>query len=421
MKRNVVKIRSALLIAGVCLLYISMIGPSPILSFVGSEYDLFDNNAALVLTVSIIYPVSAVASLVGGLLQERLGLIRMYRIFMAIYVLSGVVLLVCNNYFGLMTCRVLYAVAYGLSVPFIGAAIMDWYPPKQREIMSTLNGLFPWIGALACFLLASPLMELFASWQWSLVIWSVAAIPLLLLCFFVPKNEGVVVPAEHKGNSIGLYTSLLKRKEIVACVLMYVFDLGFYAYFSAVYPLFLSEGAGLSEQTANMLASLSFPLVGVVFAVFGGTLASRLGRRKPILLWGQMLKFAGIILAMVTIRVSLPLCLLGVGIFTVGNSMYLPAMYMVPMDLPKMDSVQVGASFSLTIAAGNLLGGTFMPVIGGKLTDFFVARSAMADAVQAHFFGLSRSILIVNVANLVCFLVVLFLMGETGPKGRKNA
>lgn len=414
-------LRTGLLIAGLILIYVLIIGPSPVLSYIAEEYRLLDNNAALVLTVSIVYPISALAALLGGALLPRIGLTRMYRLVLELIMISGAVLLAWNSYGGLMLCRVLYAMAYGLSIPFIGSAIMAWYAPSQREVMDTLNGLFPWIGALLCFLLSSPLMALFrGSWQWSIAVWSIFALPVLLLWFLVPKDRPA--PMQHEADAaaagesgFGIYIRLIKRKEILACVLTYVFDFSFYAYFSAVYPLFLAEGAGLSEQAANNLASLSFPLVGIIFAVAGGMIAARTGRRKPVVLWGQMFKFAGIIFAMLTIDFSLPLCLLGVGLFTVGNSMYLPGLYMVPMDMPDMKPAHVGASFSMIVSAGCLIGGTFAPLIGGKLTDFFVAKSALA-LVQAHFFGLKWSILIINVVNLIAFLIVLFLLPETGRK-----
>lgn len=423
--KRISALRTGLLITGLILIYILIIGPSPVLSYIAEEFSLLDNNAALVLTVSVVYPVSALVAMLGGAILPRLGLRRMYRLVLELLILSGAVLLIRNSYAGLMACRVLFAMAYGLSIPFIGSAIMDWYEPKQREVMDTLNGLFPWIGALLCYLLSSPLMDLFrGSWQWSIAVWSIFALPALLLWIFLPKEQKS--PVRHESEAVsaddsgfGVYIHLIKRREILACVLTYVFDFSFYAYFSAVYPLFLAEGAGLSEQAANTLASLSFPLVGIIFAVAGGIIASRTGRRKPVVLWGQMFKFVGIIFAMLTIDFSLPLCLVGVGLFTVGNSMYLPGLYMVPMDISDMRSEHVGASFSMIVSAGCLIGGTLAPLLGGKLTDFFVAQSAL-DMVQAHFSGLRWSILIINTVNIIAFFVVLFLLPETGKKQPKH-
>ncbi len=52
-------LRTGLLIAGLILIYVLIIGPSPVLSYIAEEYRLLDNNAAHVLTVSIVYPISA--------------------------------------------------------------------------------------------------------------------------------------------------------------------------------------------------------------------------------------------------------------------------------------------------------------------------------------------------------------------------
>ncbi len=404
------------IITGFSINYTVMTGPSPVLSFIGQEFDLFENNTALMLVVSVVYPVCAAVAMIAGMIMPKVGLKRMFQAALASFVLCGILMLFFTSYPGIIFCRVIYAIGFGIAVPFMGAATMNYYSPKQREAMDTVNGLVPWIGLMLAFVFSVPVMDAFGgSWRWSQTIWSIVAIPAFVIWIIVRKRglkpysePGIPAAEEIQTAEHTNYIKLLKRREILSCVLIYVFDFSFYAYFSAVYPLFLQEGAGISEAEANNLVTISFPLVGLVGAIAGGVIASRFGRRKPVVMWGQMLKFVGIIMALLTLQSSVTLSLIGVGIFTIGNSAYLPAMYMVPMDLKGITPAEVGGSFSLIIALGTLVGGTFAPLLGGAITDVLLRGGS------SYFAGIQTSIGIVNFANLIAFAVALFLLRETG-------
>jgi hypothetical protein len=120
-------------------------------------------------------------------------------------------------------------------------------------------------------------------------------------------------------------------------------------------------------------------------------------------------------LAMLTIRYSIVISLIGIAIFTIGNSAYLPPMFMVPMDMHELNSDQVGCSFSLFMAAGMVLGGTIAPVLGGKLVDIVSGIINIANPIQQHFQSLIWSVLILNTLNLAAFFVATFKLQETGP------
>lgn len=413
-----IKIKTLLIVVQMTILYVLTISPSPVLSFIASDLDLYNNNTALVLPITIAYPMSAIFAIVGGLLLSKINLEKLFSISCIAGILCGVVLLSIQNYAGLMINRLLFSISYGISIPLLGAAISSWYSPRAKDTMNTLNGFYPWVGALLAYFVAVPLYKAMNnSWAFSISFWSLLLIPIFLLWVIIIAFQGRKQCGNTSGKSTGLkmYFELLRYREIRAITLIYTFDFGFYAYFSAIYSLFLIEGTGLPEQEANMLASISFPVVGLIFSVLGGVVSSRTGKRKPLIASGQLIKFIGILLAMLTIRYSIVISLIGIAIFTIGNSAYLPPMFMVPMDMHELNSDQVGCSFSLFMAAGMVLGGTIAPVLGGKLVDIVSGIINIANPIQQHFQSLIWSVLILNTLNLAAFFVATFKLQETGP------
>jgi CP family cyanate transporter-like MFS transporter len=396
-----------------------------VLSFIRDEYGLFNNDAMLNMSMSVIFPVLIVCAAIGTWVEQRVGTSKLYVISMACLAISSCMLFLINSYAMYLVSRVIFAVGFAFVFPFVGSAIMRYYNPKQREIMNTVNGLFPWLGALLAYFLLVPMTEgMGGSWRNAIGSWGVVIVVVLAVWLVSIQGKRVVAkeyddeaPPENAAPEKGIYRNLWKRREIKLLCGSFICDFFFYTYISTLLPLFLMEAANISEADAGAMAAFAFPVVGAVGACLGGYIASRSGKRRPIMLMGQLFKVAGVIVMVFAIESSLPLALTGVALFTLGNSSWLPAFYMVPMDLDDMTPSRAAGAFAMMNSAGFIFA-TISPMLGGWLTNVLAAVSEIADPIAAHVFGLKWSFFIFGFVNLIAFACVLALR-ETGPSGKR--
>jgi len=415
---------SALMIASISVLYIQQMAPSPLLGYIREFFRIYNNDAFLNLSVSIIFPPIIAASLYGSVLEQRIGTKNMFSLAILFTVTGLCVYIVAGRYLVFLVGRFLYGIGFGLSIPFIGSAIMNWYTGKQRYFMNTVNGLFPFIGAVMAFGLMTPIYTLLnGSLRFVFSIWS---IPLIIMLFIweslFEKKKGFIPPATHVAcktvGEKGLYRKLLKRKNIRMLCFAFICDFLCYSYVAIILPTYLHELGGISVSLAGLLAAFVFPGAGIFGAVFGGMLISKTGLRKPSLAIGQLLKLFGGVTAAIGGAISLGMVICGVLLFGIGNALWMPSMYTVPTELDKMNSTRVAASFSLISSFGFLVG-FIGPVVGGWLTNQLMLFSCISDPVLSHVFGLRWSLFIFSFVNIIALVCVL-RMSETGKKNQKS-
>ena len=296
MKIRKLPLVTALAVSAITVSYILQMAPSPILGVLRDGYGLGNNDALLNLCVSIIYPMTIIASLLGGRLESRLGTRRLFT--WAMVFLAGGTLLnfAAVNYLLFLTGRVLFSVGFGLAIPFIGSAIANWYGEKGRARMNTLNGMFPFIGTVISFSLMLPLTEgLGGSWKASMGIWGLPLLGALILWVLLVR-EGDLPAPPPEAEEAGVYGLLLRNRNIRLLCEIFVLDFFCYSYIVVLLPTFLSEAGGMNESQAGLWAALAFPAVGLAGGALGGFLMSATGMRKPILAAGQVLKLAGILI-----------------------------------------------------------------------------------------------------------------------------
>lgn len=445
---------SLLMILTIWIFYVHQMYPSPLLNYIRDFYQIHNNDALLNLAVSIMYPSIIVASLVGGSLERRVGTSMLFVLASLFVALGLVVNVFASDYLLFLMGRFLYGIGFGLGIPFMGSAIMSWYSGKQRYFMTTVNGLFPFLGTLIAFGLAVPLYTLLdQSIMLSFGVWALPVVLVIGIWLFLfrkssclPKDgEGTRNPDENRQTTQkpvqggdgqptqkhdsgeggqasdtqekSLYWGLLKRKNIRLLSIMFVCDYLCFSYLGIILPVYLFEFGGITESMAGLLAAVALPAVGIVGATFGGVLIGKVRRRKPIIIIGQVLQLFGAFIAALGSLVSLELVLFGVLLFALGDSMWMPAMYIVPTELKGMDSSKVAASYSLIMALGFVIG-FIGPVAGGWLTNQFMLVSGILDPMASHVFGLRWSLFIFSFAVIIAFICSLRLT-ETGVEAKK--
>lgn len=416
MKMKKLPLVTALAVSAIGVGYILQMAPSPILGVLREGYGLGGNDALLNLCVSVIYPMTIAASLLGGRLEGRWGARRLFT--WALAFLAGGTLLnfAAVNYALFLAGRVLFSVGFGLAIPFIGSAIMNWYGEKGRARMNTLNGMFPFIGTVISFALMLPLTEgLGGAWKASMGIWGLPLLAALVLWVLLVREADLPAPPPE-AEEAGVYGLLLRHRDIRLLCEIFVLDFFCYSYIVVLLPTFLSEAGGMSESQAGLWAALAFPAVGLAGGALGGFLMSATGMRKPILSAGQLLKLAGILLLTLGMDLSVWAGIAGAAVFGLGNGMWMPVMYAMPMEMEGMTPSRVGAAFALISSCG-FAAGFVSPVLGGWLTTALSAAYGGGDPVLGHAFGLKWSLFAFGFTNLLSFFISL-LLRDTAPAGR---
>jgi len=386
--------------------YIYQMAPSPVLGQIKDRYGI-GNEALLNLAVSIVHPLTIGASLCGGVLIRRMGLYRMF-IWTQVLLAAGILMnLAAGNYMVFLAGRVVYSAGFGLGIPFIGAAITSWYTGNARERMNTLNGMFPFIGTLISFSCLTPLSRQLGSLCHAFAIWAVPLVVLLLFWVMGVRRQDIPArPGEDQAQDKGVYGYLWKKQGIRLLCIIFMMDFFCYSYMVVILPTYLAEAAQMEASAAGLLAAAAFPAIGILGSMAGGILMSVTGRRKPILAAGQVLKLAGVLVLTLCLEHSLMMGIAGIIVFALGNGMWMPVMYTMPMEMDGMDDSRVGAAFAFMSSCGFLMG-FISPILGGGLTNTIMGMAPLQDPVLRHVFGLKWSLFLfgfTNIAALVCAL-----------------
>ena len=426
MKKAKTYLMTALIVIGILVTYIHQMSPSPILSVIRDEFELGNNNVLLNMSISIIFPMLIIGSIVGGALEQKIGTSNLFVLTMLFVTVGLLFNFVAVNYMLFLTGRIIFGFGFGLGVPFIGSAIMKWYSAEQRTVMTTINALFPFFGTVICFVLMEPEYN-FLNNNLALTfgIWGIFSFAILLLWVVVIRNPDHYLSAgneksteENKEKAItgNIYLNLLRRKPILLLSAIFACDFSCYSYIATILPTLLYETSNMSETVANLWAAVAFPAAGILGCSFGGVVTNKLKLRKPTLISGQLLKFIGITIAVLGSKYSVSFTIIGAGLFSFGNGFWMPAFYGVPTELPEMNSSLVGASFALMSSCGFVMG-FIVPTIGGWLTTMLMNVAPVAKT--AHAFGLKWSLFIFGFLNLIA-LVCAIMIPETGQNAKKH-
>lgn len=398
--RNKLPVLTALIVPGIFFLYIAQMNPSAVLTQIMADLNL--NMAQGGLGISIIFIPIIIFALIGPYIQAKIGLKKMYILTLIIGGAGVALNLFANSYALFLAGRVLYGVGFGLGTPFVGAAIMHWYNPKQQVTMNTLNALFPYFGNVLVYGLTIPLMELFrGSWGTALAIWGLLCFVVLLFWIFGVKDEGPV-NAELAGEvstDKNVYLNLIKRKEILILIVAFVCDFISFSIVSSMLPTYYEVEAGFTPDMANNL-TLIFPIAGIAGGLIAYGYMAKSGRRKGLLVLGQAMKAVGLV--MFYFGGTTFAGFAGVALVGMGNCIWVPPMFLVPMELDKMTPTLVGAAFSLITSCG-FVSGFIAPAVAGWMGDNFTLRLAIVLCAIPCLIGMFATMMI----------------RETGP-GAKN-
>ena len=413
--------KNRIVLATICIILVFTFGyamqqsPAPVLLEIQDYYGIVNNDTLLNLCVSICYLSIVISCLIGAKVEQKIGLINLFKVTMVLIITGGLASLISVNYYILLAARLVWGFGFGLGIQFIGSAIMKYYDEMAREKMNTLNGMFPFIGTVICFLIAAPLSNLLGGFKQSLAIWTIPMILAIVLWILFIRDDNLPdfsnpEEAAPEGN---VFATLWKYKAIRLLCITFVCDFTCYSYVAVVVNTLFYEATDMSLEVAGLVAAVAFPAFGIVGSGLGGILLNKTGLRKPPLVAGQAIKFIG--LCLTSLGTSNPILLVGgICLFGIGNGMWMPSLYCIPMDLEGMTPNLAGAAFAFMSAFG-MTAGFFAPSIGGAITDALRASCGISDAIASHVFGLRWSLFIFGCMNIISFVCTM-IFKETGKR-----
>ncbi len=333
--------------------------------------DLHLNEAQIGLLVSALAVSWAVASLVFGMLSDRIGrrpvLIPSIFAFSALSWLSGVV----RTFGQLFLVRSLMGIAEGPAWPTITATIEASSAPERRGrnvgIVVSAAGL---VGLALAPVLTT---QVAAHFGWRAAFF-IAGVPGIILGFVIVKfvrepdaggsaDGGVANPHHHK-PTWGEYLSLLRYRNIWLCCLGAAGFMTWLFVMNVFAPLYITEVSKNSATTAGFIIGAS-GLGSFVWGWIFPWVSDRIGR-KPALLIMAALSAVVPLTYQATFLASHPWLLAGAG-FIANGGQGIAALIIV---LVPSESVPMGfaaTAIGLATLFGEIVGGAFAPAIAGAI------------------------------------------------------
>ncbi len=324
------------------------------------------------------------------------------------------------NYGSMFAARLGVGVGEAACAPAANSLIGDLYPAARRA------------RALAIFMLGLPFGNFLgtlvsghvaAAYGWRMAFY-IACVPGLLLAvpamrvLDLPRGASESSPMAgrtHEGPYWSIFTILKIPTMCLIIVTGALFNFNMYA-LATFLPAFLSRYHALDLKQSNTAAAIVLGLSGVLGLLLGGWAADRVSTIRAN---GRLLVCAAsafLTALCIYLALNVPpgqviffVALMGTG--CMAGYVYYSAVYATIQDVvqPRLR----GTAMALYFLAMYALGGSFGPVLTGKLSDHF-ARSAMvgagASTLNEHFraVGLHSAMYVIPVCSV---LLVVALLG----------
>lgn len=386
-----------LLILALACQTLTWLAPAPILGPI--IQDLHIDLSAAGLIISVIALCIAIFAIAGAIVAQRIGALRSFLIGVWLLAIGGILSAYAPGFAGLLVCRVIEGVGFGMMIAPPATLIMQWFDESQWAFMNTLNAVAPFIGLTAAFAVTGPIyVALGSRWRSVLLAYGLFAGVMAILWTLLGRDHpSHTAAAGGHATDSGAMREVLQMRDIRVISIALASGMWVFQLYSAFLPEFFQSVRGLTLEQAGSLTAL-IPFSGVFAAAGAGLLGGVIGLRRPFTYPMQVLFGLGC-LGSVTFTsigaIRLSLILIGV-----GSSALLPTLLTIVMELPGMTPTKAGSGLGVVWCAG---------YTGAFLSPFICGALAASLGLQT-----------VMVGSLVFALVAIggfYMVPETG-KGR---
>ena len=332
----------------------------PVAPYIIEEYHISHTATGLLTGLTVL--AHTALAIPGSMLVGRVPLKRLVTLGWLLAAAPSLTIL-AFGYPVLLITRVFFGASFAVLMPALGPLLMYWFRPRELPLVNGLNLAVTALAMTLSTFMAAPLSEAIG-WKTALSVFGFVNLAGALVWVALGR-VGQSAKSPIRGLSLGHAWRVMKSRTTL---LLAAADAGPFAQYAALVawlPAFYFEVHGMSLTRAGSLLSL-MPLAGFFALVAVGLLSMRVQRRRPFLLIpGIMVGFAGFgsFLLADSSFVYVPLLLLGV-----ASWLYLPILFTIPMELPRMPPEQVSLMWAAIMTVGGTLG-FVSPLAVGALTD----------------------------------------------------
>ena len=333
----------------------------------------------------------ALAQVPIGVIADRWGARRVMAACALTLAIGGLAFALSTSYAASIASRMVVGLgAAAVWVPGM-QLITRWVPPGERGraagLMSSGGGLGGTLG-----LVLVPVATALLGWRLAYGLTVVPALLTLGMILVVLRGEDPAPAAAPSGARAGhgALRRVLAVRAIWPLNVNVIFSYGGWFSFVTFLPAFLVRGAGFSHAEAGAITGLvtagtmvSWPLAGFM--------SDRLGRRRPVFLFSQLVSVLGLLFFAVG-AAGLGLYGMGVAAFITGllvGGMILPFVMVVDFVPRELAATAAGVTNGACFAGAMILPiamGRIVDVTGSFATAFLVAAAVQAAAFVAGLF-----------------------------------
>ncbi len=341
--------------------------------FFAPEFQL--SNQQIGFLASVVAITWALSGYFFGALSDQFGrrrvLIPAVFAFSALSWISGL----AHTFHQLLWIRALMGVAEGPCWSVITALIEESSPPSRRgRNVGFVVSAAALVGLAAAPVLATQIASRFG-WRWAFFVAGMPGIVMgILLWKFVkePEKQPSLVHSQHHGSAAIMdYLSILRFRNIWLCCagasgfMCWLFLLNVFA------PLYITEVAHQAPTTAGFLlgaSGLGSFFLGFLFPSF----SDRIGR-KPTLMMLAVLS-AVVPLALQVPALYAHLWILAAIVFLTNGGQAIASLIIVLVPAESVPAQFVATAIGLATLAGEIIGATIAPAVGGAMAERFGLR-----------------------------------------------
>jgi cyanate permease len=349
-----------LLFASYFVFGMSWIGYAPFLAAFQQELALSHGEAGML--ISAVSFAKTFAPFLAGWLAVRMGVKRAILLGMA-FMCASLASPYLADAASLIASRFVFGIGGAILVTLFGAAVLQWFPPRERPLLNGVNGVAVNAGITLTLFLTPPLAARIGRTS-ALSAYAVISLLLTLAWAVFGRNRNAGGPAAATQQQES-YIEVLGRRETWLLAFGFSGPLALYLVFNTWLPTYYQQALGMSLARGAQLTGLA-NLVGIPAAIAGGMLVRRFPARKPFI-WGSAIVITlaafGMFLASDPAEISVWAVMFGVSLF-----LWVSPLVTLAMELPGMTPARFAMVMGVFFGA-SYVAAFFAPILAGMLRD----------------------------------------------------